>query len=115
MSINRREFVITASAAGLGLLASTALSETSRAAKAPLIGKQAITDRMAFGAWINDVRTEPLPFGSWPPVILDDIAEQSIIQTMDLQAQSGYNMFDMFGLFAAWGWPVDIVSAATPP
>ncbi len=30
---------------------------------------------------------------------------------MDLQAQSGYNMFDLFGLFAAWGWPVDIVSA----
>ena len=66
---------------------------------------------MAFGAWINDVRTEPLPFDSWPPVILDDIAEKSIISTMDLQARSGYNMFDMFGLFAAWGWPVDIVSA----
>ncbi|MEI7937015.1 MAG: hypothetical protein WCK27_10020 [Verrucomicrobiota bacterium] len=111
MNINRRDFVKTASAAGLGLLARNALSETNPASKTPLIGKQAITDRMAFGAWINDVRTEPLPFGSWPPVILDDIAEQSIIRTMDLQAKSGYNMFDMFGLFAAWGWPVDIVSA----
>jgi hypothetical protein len=66
---------------------------------------------MGFGAWINDVRTEPLPFDPWPPVILDDIAEKSIIRTMDLQAQSGYNMFDMFGLFASFGWPIDIVSA----
>jgi len=111
MSINRRHFVKTASAAGLGLLASTALSEARPAPKIPTVGKQAMADRMAFGAWINDVRTEPLPFGSWPPVILDDIAEQSIISTMDLQAKSGYNMFDLFGLFAAWGWPVDIVSA----
>ena len=111
MSINRREFVKTASAAGLGLLAGTALAETKPAAQGSPMGKQAMVDRMAFGAWINDVRTEPLAFGSWPPVILDDIAEQSIIQTMDLQARSGYNMFDLFGLFAAWGWPVDIVSA----
>jgi hypothetical protein len=111
MNLNRRDFVKTASAAGLGLMARNALSQTGAAAKSPTMGKQAIADRMAFGAWINDVRTEPLPFGSWPPVILDDIAEQSIIRTMDLQAQSGYNMFDMFGLFAAWGWPVDIVSA----
>jgi hypothetical protein len=67
---------------------------------------------MGFGAWINDVRTEPLPYASWPPDILDDVAEQSIIATMKLQAASGYNMFDMFGLFAAWGWPIDIRSAA---
>ena len=111
MSINRRDFVKSASAAGLGLLASTAIAKAGPAFKKTSVGKQAIADRMAFGAWINDVRTEPLPFGSWPPVILDDIAEQSIIRTMDLQARSGYNMFDMFGLFAAWGWPVDIVSA----
>jgi hypothetical protein len=111
MNINRRHFVRAASAAGLGLLASPASSETGPPFKRPPIGQQAIADRMAFGAWINDVRTEPLPFDSWPPVVLDDIAEKSIIRTMDLQARSGYNMFDMFGLFAAWGWPVDIVSA----
>ncbi|MFO1514177.1 MAG: twin-arginine translocation signal domain-containing protein [Verrucomicrobiota bacterium] len=111
MSINRRDFVKTASAAGLGLFASNVLADNRTAPKNHKIGKQAIADRIAFGAWINDVRTEPLPFDSWPPVILDDIAEQSIIRTMDLQARSGYNMFDMFGLFAAWGWPVDIVSA----
>jgi hypothetical protein len=111
MSINRRDFVKTASAASLGMLVGTALAQTKPAAAGPASGKQAMADRIAFGAWINDVRTEPLPFDSWPPVILDDIAEKSIITTMDLQARSGYNMFDMFGLFAAWGWPVDIVSA----
>ena len=111
MSMNRRSFVKTASAAGLGLLGSVALPTRGTASAKPVSGRQAITDRIAFGAWINDVRTEPLPFDSWPPVMLDDIAEQSIIATMDLQARSGYNMFDLFGLFAAWGWPVDIVSA----
>jgi hypothetical protein len=111
MSITRRDFVKTASAASLGLLAGTASSETSPVFTKPATGKKAIADRIAFGAWINDVRIEPLPFDSWPPVILDDIAEQSIIRTMDLQARSGYNMFDLFGLFAAWGWPVDIASA----
>ena len=111
MSISRRAFVKTASAAGFGLLAAPALSQISPASTRLATAKKAIADRMAFGAWINDVRTEPLPFDSWPPVILDDIAEQSIIRTMDLQSRSGYNMFDLFGLFAAWGWPVDIVSA----
>ena len=111
MNINRRDFLRTASAAGLGLLASNASSEAKSSSQTRALGKEAITDRMAFGAWINDVRIEPLPFGSWPPVILDEVAEHSIIQTMDLQARSGYNMFDLFGLFAAWGWPVDILSA----
>ncbi len=111
MNIARRDFVKTAGAAGLSLLAGSSLTPAQAAAKETALGKNAITDRMAFGAWINDVRTEPLPFGSWPPLVLDDIAERSIIRTMELQAQSGYNMFDMFGLFAAWGWPVDIVSA----
>ena len=108
MSISRRGFVKTASAAGLGLLAGTALSEAGHVSTKVTIGKKTISDRMAFGAWINDVRTEPHPFDSWPPVILDDTAERSILATMDLQAGSGYNIF---GLFAAWGWPVDIVSA----
>ena len=111
MSMNRRSFVQTTFAAGIGLMSGAALPGTGTASARPTRGKQAITDRIAFGAWINDVRTEPLPFDSWPPVILDDTAERSIIATMELQARSGYNMLDLFGLFAAWGWPVDIASA----
>ena len=103
MSMNRRSFVQTTFAAGIGLMSGAALPGTGTASARPTRGKQAITDRIAFGAWINDVRTEPLPFDSWPPVILDDTAERSIIATMELQARSGYNMLDLFGLFAAWG------------
>ncbi len=125
-SINRRDFLKAASAAGVGLTAGTAAGQNQPARSEPGVevpgdppwrapatgsGKQAYPDRMGFGAWINDVRTEPLPFDPWPPVVLDDVAESSIIRTMDLQAKSGYNMFDLFGLFAAFGWPVDIVSA----
>jgi len=111
MNVNRRDFLKTASVTGIGLAAGMGVIKPKISCAKSVLGKNAYSDRMAFGAWINDVRTEPLPFDSWPPVILDDIAEKSIIRTMDLQAQSGYNMFDMFGLFAAYGWPVDIVSA----
>jgi len=111
MSINRRDFLKTASVTGIGLTAGMGVPHTQHAHAKPVLGKQTYPDRMGFGAWINDVRTEPLPFDSWPPVVLDDIAEKSIVKTIDLQARSGYNMFDMFGLFAAFGWPVDIASA----
>ncbi len=111
MSINRRDFLKAAAVTGAGSLVRAEVSgdQPGRALSVP--GKQAFPDRIGFGAWINDVRTEPLPFDSWPPVVLDDVAEKSIIATMELQARSGYNMFDLFGLFATFGWPVDIVSA----
>lgn len=111
MCINRRDFLKTASATGIGLLAGASLPNAKTASAKPVLGKHAYDDRMAFGVWVNDVRTEPLPFDTWPPVLFDDLAEQSLIKTMDLQAKWGYNMFDVWGLFAGWGWPVDIVSA----
>lgn len=110
-SLSRRDFVSSAVAAGLGTLATHAEAETPPVNRGPKIGKQAIEDRIGFGAWINDVRLEAMPFAYWPPDLLDEVAERSLIETMRLQAASGYNMFDVFGLFAAWGWPVDIVSA----
>lgn len=112
LSLDRRRFVKSAATAGVGLLASDVFSREDSRIKLAESGKPAFIDRMAFGAWINDIRTEPLPFAYWPPDILDDVAEESIIGALRLQAASGYNMFDLFGLFAAWGWPVDIHSAA---
>ena len=111
MEIDRRSFLKTASLASASLIADAGISKPRAAHPKPAPAKHAIADRMGFGAWINDVRAEPLPFDSWPPVVLDDIAEKSILQTMDRQARWGYNMFDLFGLFAAFGWPVDIASA----
>ena len=111
MNINRRDFIKVAAVTGAGTMGRADIPATGTGLATSAGGKQAFADRMGFGAWINDVRTEPLPFDSWPPVLLDDVAEKSIIATLELQALSGYNMFDMFGLFAAHGWPVDIVSA----
>lgn len=111
MSMNRRGFLKTASAAGAGLVAGMGMAETKPCQAKPVIGKNAYRDRMGMGVWINDVRTEPLPFDRWPSIVLDDVTEQSIIKMLDLQAATGYNMFDVYGLFAGDGWPVDIVSA----
>ena len=69
------------------------------------------TDRMAFGVWLNDMRTEPLPFSEWPPAVLDDITVDSLVRMLDLNAAFGYNKLDIFGLFTTWGWPVEIRSA----
>jgi hypothetical protein len=70
--------------------------------------------RIAFGAWINDMRATPLPLENWPAPQFDDEAIESAIQAMDVQAAAGFNYLDVWGLFATYGWPVDIVSACPP-
>jgi hypothetical protein len=69
------------------------------------------TYRVAYGAWINDMRCEPLPLENWPAPQVDDEAVESLIRAMDVQQGAGFNMLDVWGLFATWDWPVDIVSA----
>jgi hypothetical protein len=66
--------------------------------------------RIAFGAWINDMRMRPLPLENWPAPQLDDEAVESMIRAMDVQSDAGFNMLDVWGLFATYGWPPDIVS-----
>ena len=67
--------------------------------------------RIAFGAWINDMRTEPLPLENWPAPQFDETAVESAIQAMEVQGPAGFNLLDVWGLFATYGWPADIVSA----
>src|SRR3954469_3748561 len=67
--------------------------------------------RIGFGAWINDMRCEPLPLENWPAPQLDDECVRSLIRIMDIQQRAGYNLFDVWGLFATYGWPVNITSA----
>ena len=67
--------------------------------------------RIAFGAWINDMRNEPLPLENWPAPQLDDETVDSAIMAMNVQSEAGFNMLDAFGLFATYGYPPDIVSA----
>ncbi len=66
--------------------------------------------RIAFGAWINDMRTEPLPLENWPAPQFDDECVEGIIRAMDVQSQAGFQMLDVWGLFATYAWPTDIVS-----
>src|SRR5689334_2460074 len=67
--------------------------------------------RIAFGAWINDMRRQPLPLEDWPAPQFDDETVDSAIQAMDVQAAAGFNYLDAWGLFATYGWPPDITSA----
>jgi hypothetical protein len=92
----------------------------SRAADSPAqsSGKQngsAYRYRIAFGAWINDMRRRPLPLQDWPAPQFDDETVESAIQAMDLQAKAGFNFLDAWGLFATYGWPSDITSAVDEP
>jgi hypothetical protein len=68
--------------------------------------------RIAFGCWINDMRSAAMPNEEWPCTWFDDLIEQDLLKTMRLQAASGFNVFDLFGMFAGYSWPVDIVSCA---
>ena len=113
--MNRRQFMQVSSASGAvfgaGLLAQGAASMSSTPGKT---GEHAFVDRIAFGPWMNDTRPEPLPFSGWPVDAFDDVTVDGIIRTFDLNQAFGYNIYDIFGLFATYAWPEDIESAATP-
>ncbi|PWU18175.1 MAG: hypothetical protein C5B50_09720 [Verrucomicrobia bacterium] len=110
---SRREFLARASIAGTGLFVGSALDlEKARAVDQPALDSSlAYKYRIAFGAWINDMRCEALPLENWPAPQLDDECVRSLVRIMDLQSRAGYNLFDVWGLFATYGWPVDITSA----
>jgi hypothetical protein len=69
--------------------------------------------RIAFGAWINDMRNGPLPLENWPASRVDDETVDSVIRAMDVQAEAGFNVLDVWGLFATSAYPPDIVSVLT--
>ncbi len=110
-AMNRRHFLKGASlgAAALALGSSKLLGADALATK-PLDAKS-YKYRVAFGCWMNDMRLTPLPLEDWPAPQLDDHTVESLVRTMDVQRDAGFNMFDVWGLFATYGWPVDIESA----
>ena len=67
--------------------------------------------RITFGAWINDLRTDPLAVDHWPAPQFDDASLESAIRAVDLQGPGGFNLLDVSGLFATYGWSPRIVSA----
>ncbi|MGC8644059.1 MAG: hypothetical protein ACP5XB_29720, partial [Isosphaeraceae bacterium] len=71
--------------------------------------------RIAFGCWINDMRSEALPLQQWPAPHLDEVTVSSMLAAMDVQAKAGFNYLDAWGLFATYGYPPDIKSAFNDP
>lgn len=72
--------------------------------------KKAYRHRFAYGAWINDLRNEPLPLEGWPAPQLDDECIDSIIRSLDVQSEAGFSQLALWGLFSTYGYPPDIVS-----
>ena len=107
--MDRRSFLKSAAVPAAAIVAGQS-PHLSAAAES----KNAYKYRIAFGAWMNDVRLTPMPLEEWPAPQLDDTTVESLIRTMDVQKDAGFNMFDVWGFFATYGWPPDITSAVTP-
>lgn len=111
MRIQRRQFLKSTALGLAGTVASNPIGRVLAEQRSPETSPHSYTYRIAFGAWINDMRQEPLPLDNWPAPQFDDECVDSIIKTMDVQSKAGFNMLDVWGLFATYGWPTDIVSA----
>jgi hypothetical protein len=112
MKLNRRRFLKAASAATASAVVGTQVTKAQKEGELNVSKSQpSYTYRIAFGAWINDMRNESLPLENWPAPQFDDETVDSAIRAMDVQSEAGYNMLDAFGLFATYGYPPDIVSA----
>ena len=67
--------------------------------------------RIAFGAWINDMRNDALPLQQWPAPEFDEATVEGVVRALDVISEAGYQYLDAFGLFATNEYPPDIVSA----
>ncbi len=119
MSTTRRGFLgsMSAAAATAGVLGnpgSVAANPLSDAA-AGIGVESGYKYRIAFGAWINDMRNEPLPLENWPAPAFDQETIRSAVGAFDVQSEAGFNLVDNFGLFATTSYPLDIVGAFGDP
>lgn len=73
------------------------------------MGKNQFEHRIAFGVWINDIRSEPI-IDSWPSVIIDERTMKDYTDLILLLVQNRYTALDIFGLLTNHDWPMDIVS-----
>ena len=66
--------------------------------------------RIAFGVWINDIRSRPITGEGWPSVIIDRRTVEDFEATVRLLREAGYTALDVFGLLTNHDWPLDIES-----
>src|SRR5271157_1456295 len=100
--MKRREF-LKETALGAAALAASGFARLRAAEATPAPTSPASPGykyRIAFGAWINDLRTEPLPLENWPAPQFDDVTIASALRAMDVQSPAGFNLLDVWGLFA---------------
>lgn len=72
-------------------------------------GKSGAYDfRIAFGAWVNDMRLEPLPLENWPAPQMDSETVRGMVKALDTQSRFGYTHLDVWGLFATRSWPLNL-------
>jgi hypothetical protein len=109
MELTRRELLAGTAAAAASIMASGAIGADATTTSSP--SPREYKHRVQFGCWINDMRNAALPRDNWPAMTLDDQTERDIIACLDLGKQSGYNQLDVWGLFAAAAYPLDIRSA----
>lgn len=101
ITINCRKFLSGASPLGFGLLANGS-SLGSNGGPGSEGTTNTSTYRIAFNAWIKDVRNKVLPFENWPLPTRDDETVESNFANFDLFAKSGYNSVDIFGLLTTY-------------
>lgn len=113
---NRRTFLESTSLAATALAAGPAAPRGGLLTPAPPGAREgrSYKSRIAFGCWINDMRSEALPLQQWPAPHLDDVTLSSVIAALDVQSRAGFNYLDAWGLFATYGYPPDIKSAFDP-
>jgi hypothetical protein len=114
--MHRRDFLKRTSLAAASALVAggnpSRGANTAAAAPTPASSPaNAFKYRIGFGCWMNDMRLTPLPLEDWPAAQLDDMTVRSLVRTMDVQRDAGFQLFDVWGLFATFGWPADIKSA----
>jgi hypothetical protein len=70
-------------------------------------GKAQYEYRLAFDVWANDLRNQAMTLENWPYGELDDKTVDGIVRSLDVQAETGYNVVDLAGLWTTYGWPLD--------
>ncbi len=105
MEVDRRKFIGISAAAGLSSLVGSSSVNAFADAEADPEGYRF---RIAFDAWINDVRNEAMTLDNWPYGVFDDQTVDGIVKALDIQSQAGYNVIDLLGLWTTYAWPLDI-------
>ena len=83
--MTRRDFLqgSVLGAAGLALAGPPNSPAAAQDAQPTKRGASSYPYRIAFGAWLNDLRATPLPLENWPAPQLDDEAVESAIRALE--------------------------------